>query len=236
MKKFGCFFTKEIFSNIFMSRFDNSINHDDTKKTMVKNIEKYFYQQIRNRNFINPRKHLKLLMLQDINKKFLDNFYVLNKYRDNKLNYYKYYELSINNDLDKEETLLNNEIQKQDESMKKLRRQYERLCREREEEEREIEEEKERRRPAFLKTCENCRNICLFCKGKILGVAPSGFVRPLFDYKAHGTCIPNEYSCCICGKKKGTRRCDNQCYYCFESLRFIKSKCYYVENPLIIIK
>ena len=48
MKKFGCFFTKEIFSNIFMSRFDNSINHDDTKKTMVKNIEKYFYQQIRN--------------------------------------------------------------------------------------------------------------------------------------------------------------------------------------------
>ena len=80
MKKFGCFFTKEIFSNIFMSRFDNSINHYDTKKTMVKNIEKYFYQQIRNSNFINPRKHLKLLMLQDINKKFLYKFYVLNKY------------------------------------------------------------------------------------------------------------------------------------------------------------
>ena len=73
--------------------------------------------------------------------------------------------------------------------------------------------------------------VCLFCGGKVFGVGPS-HMRAVYNYKAHGTCIPNNDYCCICHKNKGTIKCNNQCYYCSKKLVFIEEKCYYCRERL----
>ena len=64
-----------------------------------------------------------------------------------------------------------------------------------------------------------------------MGVAP-GNARAVYNYKAHGTCIPNNDYCCICHKNKATTKCNNQCYYCYKKLVFIEEKCYYCRERL----
>ena len=236
MKKFGCFFSKEIFNNILVGRYDNSIDHDNTKKKIIKNIEKDFYHQIENSYFLNKRKKEKLLKLKNINEKFLRRFYSLNKYRNNKLDYYKYYELSIKNDMDKEEEELNDEIQYSEElNESKKREKEERREREREREERErerYEEERERQRerkknnkPINLKICHNCNYFCVLCKQRI----PSGLARHGIFYKAHSSCYRDDL-CIICGKIKGMKPCYDICAYCSQKSHPRSWQCFYCKK------
>ena len=232
MQRFGCFFSKKIFTNIFKNIYNDTLDIQSTRKEIIKAIENIFYSKVENSSLIDEDKKWRILQIKQMNDKFLENFRLLKKIKEYE-NYDRFYELSINSDIVTEEENLDSKIYEQEEEIEKS----ERRAREREEREKEERrkraEEKERRRPVFLKRCEKCRDVCLFCGGKVLFVGPS-HMRAVYNYKAHGTCIPNNDYCCICHKNKATTKCNNQCYYCSKNknLVFIEEKCYYCREKL----
>ena len=221
MKKFGCFFSKQFFQKIFKDKInDKRFDYERAKREIIKNIENIFYDEIENSWKIDRIKKEKLLKLKQINEKYIKNFELLRRYRNNNYyknnTYYKYYDFSIDNDLDEEENELNDDIKNQKKRVNKIVR--------------EIEEEEERKRPVPLRRCSECKDKCLFCGGNKRG-GPSRMTI-LHVYKAHRNCIDDDRSCCICHKNRGTINCDNICYYCEKSLKFIEDKCYYCRRNL----
>ena len=230
MQRFGCFFSKKFFTNIFKDTYNDTLDFESARNEIIKAIENNFYSKVENSLVIDEDKKWRISQIKQMNEKYLENFRLLKQF-DKKINYYRFYELSINADVTTEFENLDNEIYKKEKKIEDRKRQ-EREREEREEEERRKRiDEKERRKPVFLKRCEKCRDVCLFCGGKVFGVGPS-HMRAVYNYKAHGTCIPNNDYCCICHKNKGTTKCNNQCYYCSKKLVFIEEKCYYCRERL----
>ena len=224
MQKFGNFFSKKVFQNIIEnpSHYTDSTSSrfDEAKKEIIEGIEKSFYSEIEKSFRIDDTKKEKLLQLRKINRKYKKNYPLLRQYHSlsysEKNHFYKYYEFSINKDMDKEENDLNDLIQKQRERVREI--------------EREDQEEYEGKRPVFLKICDRCRDICIFCKGKKFVVG----YRLVYDYKAHKGCLINdEDSCCICGRNDAKFKTGKSiCHDCYKSLGSIDTKCYYCRKYL----
>ena len=178
-KKFSCFFSRDIFQNLF--KYGHNKNEND-KKEVMRNIEDIFYSKIDNSWKIDRIKREKLIKMKKINKKYINNLEVLNCGRE-KQNYFKYYDLNIYDNLDEIENELDKEIMDQ----KEVKRKKDKRSREIR---RQIQEEEERRRPIPLKRCPECKDICLFYHGKISQNKPGGsYMYLIHVYKAHKNCI-----------------------------------------------
>lgn len=124
------------------------------------------------------------------------------------------------------------------ERQRKEKRRRERMEKEEKEEKRKRDkiEEEEKRKPVCLLRCPSCANKCLFCGRNILETSRRSRYagKVTYDYKAHSSCIPNNNNkkCVICLKNWGTKRCDNQCYVCFEKRNKMEEKCYYCKQSL----
>ena len=261
MQKFGCFFSKEFFVNYFRDTVNNEFRDYLAKKETIKEMENIFYSAIQKSLIIDEDKQWRIECIKEMNKDYLENFDKLRRF-DKNIDYYRFYELSINTDLKKEKEKLDYELEGLDEKIEEIRRKKrEREEREREEREweereweereenrrrekeerednrkREKREEKEKRRPVYLLRCCFCGDKCLFCKGKVTGSGRNkGYVKKAIYFRAHGSCIPSDNIkiCAVCLKNTGTSRCNNICYNCFEKRNKIEYKCYYCKKELI---
>jgi hypothetical protein len=231
-------------------------------KNIIKEIENIFYSKIRKSYLINEDKKWRIEYIREMNKNYLENFNKLRIFDEN-INYFRFYELSINKELIREKEKLDYKLEKLEEKIEEKKR-MEREKEEREEieeiEEREWEEnrrrkriekeereenrkreekeEREKRRPVYLLICYSghCADKCLFCGRKISETSKRSRYagKVSYYYRAHGSCIPNnnDKKCVICHKNKGTSRCNNQCFVCFEQRNKMEEKCYYCKESL----
>ena len=70
MQKFGYFFSRDIFQNLF--KYEHNKNEND-KKEVMRNIEDIFYSKIDNSWKIDRIKREKLIKMKKINKKYINN-------------------------------------------------------------------------------------------------------------------------------------------------------------------
>ena len=268
MQKFGCFFSKEFFVDYFRDTINNEfkIRMNLARKNIIGVMENIFYSKIEKSLIIDEDKKWRINFIKKLNNLYLEYFTTLHQ-SDKYINYYRFYELSIDEDLPKEFRKFKNELKEFEKieriniKKKEEREREENERREREENERnereeieenrkrerrereeleenrrrKIKEEKEKRRPVYLYRCCFCGDKCLFCGGKISGSGRNkNFIKAVYYYKAHGSCIPNnDNKCVICHKTKGTIKCNNQCYNCFDKRDKIQEKCYYCKEKLI---
>ena len=259
MQKFGCFFSKEFFCNYFKDTINQNFVYDSAKKENIKIIENIFYSKIEKSLIIKEDKKWKIEYIKEMNKNYLARFSSLRQFNKS-INYYRFYQLSINEDLISEKEKLDNELEELDETIEEIKRErrerIENRRREREEREedrkrerrerrekeekeenrkREKREEREKRRPVYLLRCPYCADKCLFCGGKVSGSGRNKkYIKATFYFRAHGSCIPGNdiKKCAICHKNGASARCNNQCYNCFENRNKIEEKCFYCKESL----
>jgi len=230
MKKFGLFFSENDFKQIY-EKDVRDLN--DLKKKIIKNIENIFYSEIERTTWgINKTKKENLLRLRKINQKYIDNYNIVRKCHNN--NYFAFYEISINNDLDLDELEKNLEYEIQTE--KEIKEEQERRKRERyEEKERKYEENRRNNEPIKLKRCSQCREVCPLCNGDINKKYPGinhYRISRGYNYFAHYKCIKDKKSCFICHYNEGLYDCQRCCDYCHETKKFPDNYCYYCKKYL----
>ena len=204
MKKFGCFFSKKTFLEIYER---SSFHYKIIKMDNIKSINEIFYSIITNSGNIDETKLDKLVRLCKIRKKF-------QKYKEIiSINYYRFYQTNYNEDLDE----IENEL---DEKIKRGKKRVE------EEKRREIEEEKGYR-PIRLKRCRDCQYTCLFCH---INVGPYKSLFKNYYYHAHDKCIISKNLCSICLRNPGIADCSNCCEVCKKIDGFRYRKCYYCKK------
>ena len=98
MQRFGCFFSKKIFTNIFKNIYNDTLDIQSTRKEIIKAIENIFYSKVENSSLIDEDKKWRILQIKQMNDKFLENFRLLKKIKEYE-NYDRFYELSINSDI-----------------------------------------------------------------------------------------------------------------------------------------
>ena len=225
MKKFGLFFSESDLKQIY-EKYNVRYLYD-LKKKIIKNIENIFFSEIEKATWgINKTKKEKLLRLRKINQKYLDNYDIVRKCHNN--NYFAFYEISINNDLDLDELEkdLEHEIQTEKEIQEEQERRYE-------EQERRYEENRRNNESIKLKRCAQCKEICPLChqniNKKYPGIKHNPFLR---NYFAHYKCIKDKKSCCICHYNEGIYDCERCCDYCYETKKFQYHYCFYCKKYL----
>lgn len=235
MEKYGCFFSKAFFKNIFkhiLKISNENFKFGKAKDEMIKNIENIFYSRFEKMSY--HERIDKVLQLRRINEKYKKNWTLFKKNHNN--DYYKYYKFSVYNDLDKEEEDINEEIRKEKERIEEFKEKKRRL-RELEKELFENENKKETKKKSQvvnLRMCNKCTDICLICKGSTKRIVGNGTYHSApRSYKAHQDCIEDEHLCAICGKNKGNLfKCTNMCESCNKSRAYNDSKCYYCKKYL----
>ena len=256
MQKFGCFFSKEFFINYFRDTINNKFSFKSAREEIIKKIENIFYSKIEKSLIIDKDKKWRIDYIKQMNKNYLERFKGFRSF-DKSINYFRFYELSINEDLIKEKKKLDTELEELDEKIKardierieryereekRIREREENRKRERREREemeenrkKEKREEKEGRKPVDLYRCSFCLDKCVTCGGKISGSGRTyGYYKTTYYYRAHSSCIPNNMKkkCIICLKNPGTIRCNDECYHCFDKRNKNEEKCYYCKKRL----
>ena len=103
MKKFGCFFSKKTFLEIYER---SSFHYKIIKMDNIKSINEIFYSIITNSGNIDETKLDKLVRLCKIRKKF-------QKYKEIiSISYYRFYQTNYNEDLDEIENELDEKIKR----------------------------------------------------------------------------------------------------------------------------
>ena len=253
MEKFGCFFTENDFVQIIEAhnKHYGDYNSEKLKQNIVKNIKNAFDSIIEE----NPEsvslyklKKDKLIKMKEINDKFLKNFNIINfkAPRDEKEDYFKYYKLSIFEDLDEIETELDRLIRNKKEEKREYDIRVAKWMEEEEEREREYNhrqyiqeknerEVRERERKGLEKvhtySCKDCKKYCAFCGGNVRDINLNEGNKTTGDRKimAHKKCLDNLNKlgkCIKCGKSS-TSYADNYCYRCrWRSKERFLDRCY----------
>ena len=189
MEKFGCYFTENDFVQIIeaYNKHYEDYNSENLKKNIIKNIKSAFDSIIEE----NPEsvslyklKKGKLIKMKEINDKLLKNFNTINfeARRDEKEDYFKYYKLSIFEDLEEIENELDRLIRNKIEQKREYDIRVVKWMEEEEEREREYNclqyiqeknerEVRERERKGLEKvhaySCKDCKKYCAFCGGNV---------------------------------------------------------------------
>lgn len=140
MQKFGCFFSKEFFVDYFRDTINHRFYYELARLKIIRAIDNIFHSKIDKSLVISEDKKWRIDFIKQMNKKYIDHHFIFDKSYDE----FRFYKLSINEDLIKEKKKLDYELKEMDEEIEERKNEREKRKEREEREKREREEREDR--------------------------------------------------------------------------------------------